>query len=130
MCIAGVPLFLLEASVGQFSSKSAVSMWSVVPILKGRLYSKTLPALLFSTLMILRCFLFNVTFKMIVSQHPEIELRCPSGQLYPIICQASVSNFNSISSLFHKLQERKHRVQNNGERGFESWRHKTREYGQ
>ncbi|MCP4653634.1 MAG: hypothetical protein GY858_09690 [Candidatus Omnitrophica bacterium] len=61
------------------------------------------------------CFLFNVTNKMLVSQQAQIELRCPFTQLYRMICQASVSNFDSISSPVHKLQQRKHRVQNNGE---------------
>ncbi|KRY75768.1 Sodium-dependent noradrenaline transporter [Trichinella pseudospiralis] len=36
LILCGVPLFFLEASIGQFTSRSAATMWSICPIFKGK----------------------------------------------------------------------------------------------
>ncbi|CAI9584975.1 unnamed protein product [Staurois parvus] len=35
LALAGLPLFFLECSMGQFSSRGPISVWSVVPLLQG-----------------------------------------------------------------------------------------------
>ncbi|KFD56982.1 hypothetical protein M513_02239 [Trichuris suis] len=35
LLLCGIPLFFLEASVGQFTSRSAATMWSICPLFKG-----------------------------------------------------------------------------------------------
>uniref|UniRef100_A0A8C5MRM9 Transporter n=1 Tax=Leptobrachium leishanense TaxID=445787 RepID=A0A8C5MRM9_9ANUR len=35
LALAGLPLFFLECSIGQFSSRGPISVWRVVPILQG-----------------------------------------------------------------------------------------------
>jgi len=35
MCIIGVPLFFMEASLGQFSSKGPMTCWGFAPVFKG-----------------------------------------------------------------------------------------------
>ena len=42
MLIGGAPLFYLELLLGQFSGKSALTLWVICPILKGIGYSMTL----------------------------------------------------------------------------------------
>ena len=37
--ILGIPMFLMEYFIGQFSSSSIISMYSVTPALKGKFYS-------------------------------------------------------------------------------------------
>lgn len=35
--IAGIPIFLLEVSLGQFASQGPVSVWKCIPALQGKL---------------------------------------------------------------------------------------------
>ncbi|XP_039651994.1 sodium- and chloride-dependent glycine transporter 2 isoform X1 [Perca fluviatilis] len=35
LCIAGIPIFLLEVSLGQFASQGPVSVWKCIPALQG-----------------------------------------------------------------------------------------------
>lgn len=35
--LAGVPIFLLEVSLGQFASQGPVSVWKAIPALQGKL---------------------------------------------------------------------------------------------
>lgn len=35
--IAGIPIFLLEVSLGQFASQGPVSVWKCIPALQGTL---------------------------------------------------------------------------------------------
>ncbi|XP_068171781.1 sodium- and chloride-dependent neutral and basic amino acid transporter B(0+)-like [Antennarius striatus] len=35
LVLSGIPLFLMEAAIGQFSSQSLIKLWSAVPILQG-----------------------------------------------------------------------------------------------
>ncbi|PIK45210.1 amino acid transporter [Apostichopus japonicus] len=35
LCFAGMPLFFLELSYGQYSSRGPISVWQSVPLLRG-----------------------------------------------------------------------------------------------
>lgn len=35
--LAGIPIFLLEVSLGQFASQGPVSVWKAIPALQGKL---------------------------------------------------------------------------------------------
>lgn len=35
--IAGIPIFLMEVVLGQFSSQGPVSVWKAIPALQGKL---------------------------------------------------------------------------------------------
>lgn len=35
MCIIGVPLFFMESSIGQFSSRGPMTCWDFAPVFKG-----------------------------------------------------------------------------------------------
>lgn len=48
MFTCGIPLFILEVAVGQFTSKSAVSMWSISPMWKGAGYASVVVTLIVS----------------------------------------------------------------------------------
>ncbi len=37
LCLAGIPIFLLEVSLGQFASQGPVSVWKAIPALQGKL---------------------------------------------------------------------------------------------
>lgn len=37
LAIAGIPIFLLEVSLGQFASQGPVSVWKCIPALQGKL---------------------------------------------------------------------------------------------
>lgn len=39
--IAGIPIFLLEVSLGQFASQGPVSVWKCIPALQGKLRNST-----------------------------------------------------------------------------------------
>lgn len=40
--IAGIPIFLLEVSLGQFASQGPVSVWKCIPALQGKLLNRKL----------------------------------------------------------------------------------------
>lgn len=37
LALAGIPIFLLEVSLGQFASQGPVSVWKAIPALQGKL---------------------------------------------------------------------------------------------
>lgn len=46
LALAGIPIFLLEVSLGQFASQGPVSVWKAIPALQGKLLKPgLLPAL-------------------------------------------------------------------------------------
>ncbi|KRZ73336.1 Sodium- and chloride-dependent glycine transporter 1 [Trichinella papuae] len=49
LILCGVPLFFLEASIGQFTSRSAATMWSMCPIFKGVGWATIVITLMVST---------------------------------------------------------------------------------
>ncbi|KAL1242536.1 Sodium- and chloride-dependent glycine transporter [Trichinella spiralis] len=49
LILCGVPLFFLEVSIGQFTSRSAATMWSICPIFKGVGWATIVITLMVST---------------------------------------------------------------------------------
>ncbi|VDP32044.1 unnamed protein product [Soboliphyme baturini] len=47
--LCGVPLFFMEVSIGQFTSRSAATMWSICPLFKGVGWATVVITLIVST---------------------------------------------------------------------------------
>lgn len=64
LIFCGVPLYFLEVSLGQFTGKSPVVVWSICPLLKGiRFYSLSITAIHQNITILYSGFFFNYLFR-------------------------------------------------------------------